>query len=275
MAIITISRQIAALGDEVAAQVATKLDYKFFGKEKIEQRIVELGFPKEKLEKYDERKPSFFASLASDRDEYLDYLQTAILEASSDNNCVLIGRGAFAILEPLPNLMAFRLIADDEIRLNRIKNEFSFDDKQAKQRIVESDTNRQGFHKSFFNIDNKDKRLFHAVLNTGWLDIETASDMIVQAVKSYVTPQKEKDGIKKVREMLVAQDLVNKLVFNYKININFLRAEVDEYSVKLFGVADSNSVVEKTLALASKELPDYKVESAISVVQDFKAARPQ
>ena len=82
MAIITVARQVAALGDEISAAVAQKLGYKFVGRKEIEKKIVELGFPESKLIKYDERKPGFFASLAKDRDEYMDYLLTAILEAA-------------------------------------------------------------------------------------------------------------------------------------------------------------------------------------------------
>ena len=51
MAIIAISRQVAALGDEIAAAVAKKLGYTFITRKQIEDRIVELGFPKEKLQK--------------------------------------------------------------------------------------------------------------------------------------------------------------------------------------------------------------------------------
>ena len=51
MAIITISRQVAALGDEVAAALAKKLGYKFIDRKYIENRIVELGFPEEKMKK--------------------------------------------------------------------------------------------------------------------------------------------------------------------------------------------------------------------------------
>ena len=86
MAIIAISRQVAALGDEIATAVAEKLGYKFITRKEIEKRIVDLGFPEEKLKKYDERKPGFFASLVKDRDEYLDYLQTAVLDAASEGN---------------------------------------------------------------------------------------------------------------------------------------------------------------------------------------------
>ena len=151
MAIITISRQVAALGDEIACEVAKKLGYKFVGRKEIEKRIVDMGFPASKLEKYDERKPGFFASLAKDRDEYMDYLATAIIEATSEGNTVIIGRGSGIILQELPNLVSFRFVAKDEVRIERLKKEFDWNDKQAKQRIDESHTNRLGFHKSFFN----------------------------------------------------------------------------------------------------------------------------
>ena len=174
MAVITISRQVAALGDEIASALAKEIGYTFIDRKAIEARIVALGFPAEKLKKYDERKPGFFASLAKDRDEYLDYLQLAVLEAAAKDNCILIGRGSFVILENVPNHFAVRFVANDAVRMERLKNEFSWEDKQAKQRISESATNRSGFHKSFFNVDNEDSTHYHLVLNTGMLDIDSA-----------------------------------------------------------------------------------------------------
>ena len=198
MAVITISRQVAALGDEIADALAKKLGYVFIDRKEIEKRIVDLGFSEEKLKKYDEKKPGFFASLAKDRDEYLDYVQTAILEAASQNNCILIGRGAFSILEGVENVIAVRLIANNDIRKQRLMNEFSWDEKKAMQRIQESDTNRIGFHKSFFNMDVDDPSHFIMVMNTGLLNVESAANMIVSIVKGYITPEKEEAGKKKL-----------------------------------------------------------------------------
>jgi cytidylate kinase len=271
MAIITISRQVAALGDEIAAATAEKLHYRFINRKEIEKRIIDLGFPAENLKKYDERKPGFFASLAKDRDEYIDYLQTAILEAASEGNCILIGRGSFIILEELPNLVALRFVAKDPVRVERLMKEFSWDEKQARQRITESDTNRLGFHKSFFNLENEEPSHFHLVMNTGFLDIETASNIITNTVHSYITAQKEDDGKAKLSELLKAQRLVDTLVFEYKLNINFLHAFINGKTVTLHGVADSTALAEKAVAISSKILPEYKIESVISIVQDFKA----
>ncbi len=271
MAIIAISRQVAALGDEVASELAKKLHYKFIDRKEIEKRIIELGFPQEKLEKYDERKPGFFASLAKDRDEYLDYLQTAVLEAAADGNCILIGRGAFVILENVPNLLSVRFVAKEDIRVQRLMDEFNWDEKQAMKRIEESDVNRIGFHKSFFNLSTDDSSSFHMVLNTGVFDKETAAGMLSKMVKELITPQMEKEGTKKMAELLEAQKLVNKLIFEHKLNINFLRAVIDGDTVTLQGIADSGVLVEKASAITKEIMPEKNVESAISIVQDFKA----
>lgn len=271
MAVITISRQVAALGDEIATAVAQRMNYAFVGRQAIEQKIIDLGFPSDKLKKYDERKPGFFASLTKDRDEYLDYLQTAVLEAASQQNCILIGRGAFAILEDLPNLLSLRFVAKDEIRVQRLMREFSWDEKQAVQRITESDANRLGFHKSFFNLSNEEPSYYHLVMNTGLLDVNDATETIVHFCNQLITEEKEAAGKKKLEELLKAQHLVNALIFQHRINISFLKAIVSDNKIILQGVADSMAAVEKAVAVSSEIMDGYEVESAVSVVQDFKS----
>ncbi|MCM1322307.1 MAG: cytidylate kinase-like family protein [Bacteroides sp.] len=271
MAVVTISRQVAAMGDEVAEAAAQQLGYTFIDRKTIEKRIVELGFSAEKLKKYDEKKPGFFASLAKNRDEYLDYLQTAVLEAAAADNCVLIGRGAFVILENVKSLFSIRCISADDVRIHRLMDEFNWTEKQARSRIAESDMNRQGFHKSFFNINNEEPSHYHLVLNTGLVDVPLAATVISTVCKEIITPDLEAAGRRQIAQMLDAQKLVNKLVFEYKLNINFLHAVIHNEKLILQGVADSAALVEKAVMLAGQEMPGKKIESCISVVQDFKA----
>lgn len=271
MAIIAISRQVAALGDEVARELANRTGYRFVDRRYIEKRIIDLGFPEDKMKKYDERKPGFFASLAKNRDEYLDYLQTAVLESALDGNCILIGRGAFIILESLPNLISVRFVAKNDVRIKRLMDEFSWNEKQAMQRIEESDSNRLGFHKSFFNLVNEDPSHFHLTINTGILNVEESALVIDDLRKSLITPEKEKNGAEKLKCLYDAQKLVNTLIFDYKLNIIFLKAVINGDTVVLHGVSDSAAVTEKAVTIAASLMPDKKVESCISIVQDFKA----
>ena len=140
-----------------------------------------------------------------------------------------------------------------------------------KSGISESAANRVGFHKSFFNVDNEDATHYHLVLNTGMLDVDSSVKILKELKDIVVTPEKEAEGKKTVEELLSAQRLVNKLVFEYNLNINFLHAVISGTTLTLQGVADSSALVEKAMSVAQKTFPDYKIESAISVVQDFKA----
>ncbi len=270
MAVITIARQVASLGDEIALAAAQRLGYTFIDRKKIESRIIELGFPEDKIKRYDERKPGFFASLVKDRDEYLNFLQYAVLEAASSNNCILIGRGSFVILDDIANHVALRFVSKDDVRVERLKNEWTWDERKAQQRIYESDVNRSGFHKSFFNLDNEDPQHFLLTLNTGLLSLDESVDVIENLVKTYVNPLKEKDGQKRISQMLEGQKLVNKLLFEYKLSINFLRAIIDGNTIILQGVADSQAIAEKAIQITNNLMPEFDVHSSISLVQDFK-----
>lgn len=271
MAIITVSRQFCSFGDEISSLVAKKLNYKFIGKDDIEKRIITLGFPKEKLKNYDEKIPKFFDSLAKERDEYLDYLQTAILEAAGDNNCVIVGRGSFVILSELQNHLSFRLITPECERISRARSQFGCGEKQARKLILSEDKKKAGFHKCFFNYQIENPELYHAVINTALFDIDSAAELICHAVTSSVTPEKEKEGMQRVEELFICQRIVNMLILNYNLNINFLRATVKNGKVTLHGVTDSSAMVSRALVITKAELPEWKVVSAINVVQDFKA----
>ena len=164
-----------------------------------------------------------------------------------------------------------RFVAKESVRIDRLVKEHNWNEKQAIQRITESDANRRGFHKSFFNAEIEDPQHFLMVMNTGMFDVESASTAIVALTKSVVTPDKEEAGKKKLQELIKCQHLVNKLVFEYKLNIEFLRAVISDNTLILQGVADSSVLVERALKISAVELPEYNVTSSISVVQDFKA----
>lgn len=270
MAIITLARQVAAKGDEVAQDLAAKLNYKFITRKEIEDRIIQLGFPQSKLPKYDERKPGFFASMAKDRDAYQNLSQYAMLEAAAKQNIIIIGRGAFALFSSIPNHVAVRLIASEKTRIVRLMEEFGWDEKQAKQHIQESDSNRNGFHKNFYNIDIEDPANFHMLLNTGSVAINECAQIIADFTNTHITPNKEAEGTKIVEEMLKAQAVVNKLIFEYKIKIDFLHAAIEDGKFILYGVTDAPGLIEQALEIARSELPQYEVVSSVSVVHDFK-----
>jgi len=269
MAIITVSRELAALGDETAHELAKLLDYRFVDKQSLEDRIKSYGFAEKKIEKFDERKPSFWASLSQDRDDYLHFLKAAMYEEAASGNCVLIGRGAFVIFKDLPNLISVKLVAPKEIRLERVKSYFHCDEKRARQIIEQSDHDRDGFHKYFFDKDWFESEHYHMTLNTGSLHPNTAASLIKELKDMMVSKETENLSRIALSELSLAHKIVNHVLYEKSIPVHFLDAAVSNGSVVLHGVANSQSSVEAAVA-AVKEVPEVKsVQSEIQVVQEY------
>jgi cytidylate kinase len=271
MAIITISRQIASFGDEVATELARELGYAFVNRKMLEEDLVKHGITEDKLLKYDERKPGFWASLARDRDEYFDYLREAVYERAKNGNCVFIGRGGFAILKDVPGCYSVRLIAPDAVRTARLMKEFSWNEKKAQALMIESDTNRRGFHKCFFNIDQDDSSSYHMVLNTEGITPEIGAKIVINGCNLTINPETGASGVARIGELLQAQKIVNHIVFDLKVPVHFLEATATATQITLHGVADSAAVIEKVLGVARTMAPDKKIISGISIVQDYKS----
>ena len=73
-----------------------------------------------------------------------------------------------------------------------------------------------------------------------------------------------------LEELLKAQTIVNKLSFEYHLNIEFVHASIEGNTVILHGVSDSPGIVEQALQIIKREMPGYDAKSAVSIIHDFK-----
>jgi cytidylate kinase len=269
MAIITISRELAALGDETAHELESQLNYRFVDKYTVEERIKSCGVEGHKLEKYDERKPSFWASLSQDRDDYLHFLKTAILTEVGQGNCIVIGRGAGVLLRNIPGVFSVFLVAPLEIRLERVKSYFHCDDKRARQIIEQSDSDREGFHRYFFDVKWKDSGNYHLALNTGHLHPSVCAEIIKYMKDRTITDEAEEQNTIRIREHSLVQQIKHHIIYEKEISVHFLEAMVSGGQIILYGVANSQSLVEAAVSAAREAAPDGTVQSEIQVVQEY------
>lgn len=272
MAIINISRKVASFGDETATALAKLLGYTFVTRKMIEQKLLDKGVPDEALKKYDERKPNFWASLSRERDLYLDLLRETIYEEAANDNRIFIGRGGFAILNKVPGTYSVRLVASDNVRLERLKKEFNWSEDQARQRLNESDQNREGFHKCFFNVEIENPTIFNLVLRTDIITAETAAEIIKTAFEKTITPDLSVQTKKAVNQKLIGQRIVNSIAFEHKLQIYFLDAQVSDESVVLHGISESAKNTEQAIRIAKEIAGSLPVESQITFVSSYKAS---
>jgi cytidylate kinase len=269
MAIITISRELAALGDETAHELAKLLNYRFVDKLTLEERIKSYGVMSRKFEKYDERKPSFLASLSQDRDDYLHYLKTAIFAEAGEGNCVFIGRGAGVVFRNMPGVLSIFLVAPEDIRCERVKSYFHCDNRRARQIIEQSDQNRLGFHRYFFDVDWKSPDNYHLTLNTGFLHPMINAELVKNLLKNLITEEMEVQNSLRLRELTLAQRVAHHILYEKAIPIHFLEAAVSENTITIYGVANSQALVEAAVSSAREVASATAVRSEIQVVQEY------
>jgi cytidylate kinase len=269
MAIITISRQLASLGDETANELAKLLDYRFVDKLSLEGRMKSYGVVGSKLEKYDERKPTFFAALSQDRDDYLHFLKTAMLAEAEEGSCVFIGRGAFALFKDVPGVLSVSLVAPMDIRIERVKSYFHCDDKRARQIIGQSDHDREGFHRYFFDVNWKDPANYHIALNMGTLHPALAARIIKELKDETIGADAETKSARALKDMALSQQVIHHILYEREIPIHFLEAKVAKGEATLYGVVNAQTLVEAAVS-AAKDFPGVvKVISEIQVVKEY------
>jgi cytidylate kinase len=269
MAIITISRELAALGDETAHELAKLLDYRFIDKQSLEERIKSYGVAGRKFERYDEKKPSFWASLSQDRDDYLHYLKTVIYSEAGEGNRVFIGRGAGVVLRNVPGVISVFLVASYDIRAERVKGHFHCDDRKARQIIEQSDSDRIGFHRYFFDIEWKEPGNYHLSLNSGYLHPASCAEMVKHLLDSILTPDVEAQSSKRIKELALAQEIKHHIIYEKEIPIHFLEASVSGDTVILYGVANSKALIETAIAAAKEIAPSATIQGEIQIVQEY------
>jgi hypothetical protein len=269
MAIVTISRELAALGDETALKLKNILACRMVEKKHLEDRMKSFGVEERKISKYDERKPSFFAALSLDRDDYLCCLKSAVFFEAAQGNCIFVGRGCAALFRNIPGALSVFLAAPLEIRLERVRGYFHCDERRARQIIDQSDRDREGYHRYFFEMKWRGPENYHLALNTGLLHPELCAEMIKAVLEKTVTPENEAAGILRINDLVLGQQVVRHIRFERTLPVHFLETAVQSGTVTLFGVVNSPPLVEAAIQ-AAKEVPGVQsVISEIQIVQEY------
>ena len=236
MAVITISRQFGSLGTIIAKTLKEELDFEYLDKVKLEELLVsEYGIPEEHVEKFDEKKPAFWDIFSSEKDRYLHFMKTAIYEFARKGNTIIIGRGGQILLKDVPGVLHVRIVAPTQVRIDRTKERYNYDDKLAEQIIRHSDHDRTGFHKFFFHVNWEDSCLYDLIINTHSYSVEQAVSLIKTSLDMFDLAKQQDAMAKNLAELCVSQEIITRIAYTEKIPIQFLEAHVLDGVVTLRG----------------------------------------
>jgi cytidylate kinase len=269
MAIITVSRELAALGDETVAELVKVSGYRFVDKAAIEKHLLASGLSQRSLERFDERKPGVFSSLSQERDDYLHYLRLAIYEEAEGGGCVLMGRGAAFVLREVPGVFSLRLVADMNVRIERVKSYFQCDAKRAAQILERSDHDRDGFHHYFFDAEWNAASSYHMVLNMARMHPAHAARLINSAVNASISDEDKAAGVQRLQELKLSHEVATAVLYVGKLPIHFLEVQSNGGLVTLYGVTSSQATVEAAVEISAAVHGVTTVQSEIQIVQEY------
>ncbi len=220
MATITVSREYGSGGDEIATRVSEKLGYQYFDKTLMAQIVKETGLSESEIVDFSEdnyRARSFLDRLLSWRGtreigrvstwsedttgtrsretailneaQGIALVQGAIRAAHKKGNMVIVGRGGQAILKGMPGVLHVRIQAPLETRYKRISTTEAIHHLGLQKEITEHDQAAADYLRRFYSIDWADPMLYDLVINMVQLSVDTAAQIIAEAVKSLPLPQ--------------------------------------------------------------------------------------
>jgi len=203
MPLITISRQYGSGGSEVAERVATALGWRLYDNAVVAEVARRLGMSAEEVSAREERVPSFTERMASamalgvpevmptvadlttlDSEERIVATTKRVLEdAVQAGPAVLVGRGAQSMLAARADALHVFCYAPAEVLVSNVVSRLGVSPQEAQRIVADNDHQREQYVKRYWKRDWRDLANYHLCVNTGWLGLNGAAELIVQLAR--------------------------------------------------------------------------------------------
>jgi len=203
--LVTITRQYASGGSEIAHRVADGLGWTLIDNEFVDQVARMAGLPADEVARREERAPGLLERLARtlavaspemfittgehalsvDTEEatIVKTTERVIAGAASEGRVVLVGRGAQAMLATRPNALHVYVVASQPFRRKLAIERLGVAPAEVDKVIAETDRHRDGYVKTYYGRDRQDLTQYDLVLNAERLGFDAAAEVVVGEVR--------------------------------------------------------------------------------------------
>lgn len=189
--IITISREFGSGGRTIGKEVANRLGIPCYDKDLIERIAEETGYAKTFVENEGEYAPNsnslayMFLGRGADGLSNVDHIWIAqkkvIAELAEQGDCVIVGRCADYLLRDRKDCLNVFVYADEKFRAERIVKQYGESAVSPEKRLADKDKKRRLNYKYFTEQDWGKRANYHLCIDSGFVGIEKAVDLIVSA----------------------------------------------------------------------------------------------
>jgi CMP/dCMP kinase len=203
--LVTITRQYASGGSEIARLVAERLGWTLIDNEFVDQVARLAGVSADEVARREERTPGLLERLAGtlavaspemfittgehpvpvepSEDTLVKMTERVIAEAAADGRVVLVGRGAQAVLATRPNALHVYAVAPRPFRKEIAVKRLGVKPSEVDKILEATDQQRDQYVKVHYGRDRQELTQYDMVVNTERLGFEGAADLVVSEVK--------------------------------------------------------------------------------------------
>ena len=203
MPFITISRMYGAGGSAIAERVASALGWSLFDNAVIDAVAERTGLTRAEVTARDERIPSMVERIAASlslgtpesmpaipetpvlmtEERLVDITRRVIEEAVQQGPAVFVGRGAQCLFASRHDAMHVYCYAKRPKLIEGAITRLGVAPKDAERVVAEMNRNREQYVRRHFNREWRDVSNYHLCIDTGWLGLDAAADLIVELAR--------------------------------------------------------------------------------------------
>ena len=267
MAIITLSRELGSLGTKIADMLSSNLGYSKLDKDSLEVLLKRLGMTEKQFERDDEKQPGFWEQFTLQKVRYLDFMKAAMYRFAGEKDCIIIGRGAHIIFRGVPGTLRLRIIAPREVRVARLRERLGTDEQHALHATHQSDHDRAGYHKYFFNAIWDSSADYDLVVNTALISPAETCDAVSALLRSATYARAGDHARNVLLDLRIAQDVIIAILYRERILVLSLKVVCDKGAVTLDGTVRSQAALEQCVKIAGTVEGVARVVNNMEVVE--------
>ena len=207
MPVITVSRQYASGGSNIARRVAERLGWTLVDNEFVDRVARQAGLTRQEVEQREERMPRLAERLAralaisspevfvatgeppepqfGSEADLVRATEAVINQAvQQEEGLIMVGRGALAHLAQHEDSLHVYVVAPREVRVRAAADRLGVSTEEAEDCVDKTDAGRRRYVKANYQRQWEDPTNYHLVLNTGGFSYDQCADLIVEAAKA-------------------------------------------------------------------------------------------
>lgn len=204
MSVITISRLYGSGGSEVAARVARELGWSLLDNSVVDAVASRLGIAPAEVAAREERSPSlverlvdtmalgsqeWFVQLGASKrgpteEELVEVTRHIVEEALLRGPAVVVGRGAQSMLAARSDALHVFCYSPRSALIARSRARDGLSEEAAAKLVDDTNSQREQWVRKHFNRTWREHSNYHLTVNTDWLGIEGASDIVAAAARA-------------------------------------------------------------------------------------------